>query len=69
MNETYIFQDIEDIRHGGPWDRGNADRFYHREYNPHYFVGKPYQSVRVKEHEMTIEELAAYHRGFTAELL
>jgi len=28
-----------DARHGGPYDRGSADSYYQRGYNPHYYKG------------------------------
>jgi hypothetical protein len=29
-------------RHGGAFDRGSADSYYHRKPNPHYFAGNTY---------------------------
>jgi hypothetical protein len=58
INKTY------DQRHGGPFDRGSADSYYHREANPHYFKGDSYNSTRVSESEMTTEELDAYFAGY-----
>ena len=51
-------------RHGGPYDRGNADSYYGRGYNPHYFTGATYSTRRVEKHEMTEEEIAAYKAGY-----
>ena len=51
-------------RHGGPWDRGSADSYYHREFRPHYFKGATYSTDRVDERHMTAEELAAYKAGY-----
>jgi len=51
-------------RHGGPYDRGGADSWYSRPFNPHYFVGDSYSSPRVEESEMTAEEIAAYTAGY-----
>ena len=53
-----------DKRHGGPYDRGSADRYYRRGYNPHYYVGATYQSDVVELEKMTPEEIAAYTRGY-----
>jgi len=36
-----------DTRHGGAYDRGSADSYYHRPPRPHYFVGDTYQSKEV----------------------
>lgn len=53
-----------DKRHGGPYDRGSADSYYQRGYNPHYFVGGTYQSVKIEMHDMTPEEIVAYTKGY-----
>jgi hypothetical protein len=54
-----------DERHGGPYDRGQADSWYGREYNPHYFVGDSYQSPRIELAQMTPDEIVAYTAGYT----
>jgi hypothetical protein len=51
-------------RHGGPYDRGGADSYYRRPYNPHYFLGASYSSRLVKLKEMTAQEIADYTAGF-----
>lgn len=51
-------------RHGGPYDRGSADKWYGREFNPHYFTGATYQSERVELKDMTAEEITAYTVGY-----
>ena len=57
-------------RHGGPHDRGNADYYYNRPYNPHYFRGSTYSSPRVGESDMTEEEIQEYANGWDrAELI
>ena len=53
-----------DTRHGGPFDRGGADYWYNRGYEPHYYKGATYASDRVEEADMTGEELAAYRAGY-----
>lgn len=53
-----------DTRHGGPFDRGAADSYYHRARRPHYFVGATYHGTEVKQGLMTKEEIAAYHAGY-----
>ena len=52
-------------RHGGPYDRGTADSWYGREYNPHYFVGASYSSPRIELAQMTPAEIVAYTAGYT----
>lgn len=53
-----------DERHGGPWDRGSADSYYHRPQRPHYFIGDTYNTPEVKKDEMTPEEIEAYYAGY-----
>ncbi len=49
-------------RHGGPWDRGSADSYYRRGFNPHYYVGGTYGSERVEN--LNEEKLEAYRAGY-----
>ena len=53
----------EDIRHGGPWDRGTADSYYNRPKGPHYYVGPTAMSERV-ECQPGTPEYDAYIRGY-----
>jgi hypothetical protein len=53
-----------DQRHGGPYDRGSADKYYEREYNPHYYVGDTAMSERVELKDMTPEQITAYTAGY-----
>ena len=53
-----------DQRHGGPFDRGSADSYYGRSYNPHYYEGATAQSQRVELADMTAEEITAYTAGY-----
>jgi|ETNmetMinimDraft_2_1059921.scaffolds.fasta_scaffold159633_2 hypothetical protein len=53
-----------DARHGGPFDRGAADSYYHRPGKPHYYVGDTGSSELVEEKDMTAKEIEAYHTGF-----
>ena len=54
-----------DKRHGGPWDRGSADRYYGRSRHPHYFVGGTGHGEPVTD--LTPDEIAAYNDGFDNE--
>lgn len=54
-------------RHGSPQDRGSADRYYGRQYDPHYYVGGSYMSDRVEKADMTEGEIAAYNYGWENE--
>ena len=53
-----------DQRHGGPYDRGAADSYYNRGFNPHYFVGDSYNSPRITLEQMTAAEITAYTAGY-----
>lgn len=54
--------DKEHSRHGGAYDRGAADSYYGRPFQPHYFKGRSFQSEKVTE--LTESELAAYAQGY-----
>lgn len=51
-------------RHGGAYDRGSADKYYHRGFAPHYYIGDTYNSTRIEEVDMSEEEIAAYTAGY-----
>jgi hypothetical protein len=53
-----------DQRHGGPYDRGLADKWYGREYDPHYFVGDTYDSPKVELKDMSAADITAYTVGY-----
>ncbi len=53
-----------DTRHGGPFDRGSADSYYHRDVRPHYFVGDTHNSEEITEEKMTPREIADYLAGY-----
>jgi hypothetical protein len=56
---------LESIQtHGGPFDRGGADSYYRRPYDPHYYTGDTYRSTRVPSSEMTEEDIALYREGY-----
>lgn len=53
-----------DDRHGGPYDRGGADSYYRRGFNPHYYSGATMQSEEIPEALMTTAEVEAYRAGY-----
>jgi len=55
---------VDNNRHGSPYDRGSADRYYRREWQPHYFKGNTYRSEKVDRVDMTQEEIDQYTRGY-----
>jgi hypothetical protein len=52
-----------DTRHGGPFDRGSADSYYHRGRRPHYYLGDSYASEEVQVESGT-PEYEAYMAGY-----
>jgi len=52
-------------RHGGPYDRGSADAYYSRAFEPHYYVGDTYSSTRVSITDDTSTEFREYMLGYT----
>lgn len=68
INYTNTLQEFEgnlyDQRHGGPFDRGAADSYYHRPFDPHFFKGDTYSSSKVELADMTAEEIVAYTAGY-----
>ena len=61
MNQTLTQYDT---RHGGAYDRGSADAYYGRSYDPHLFRGDTYSSERVELADMTADEITAYTAGY-----
>lgn len=55
---------LYDDRHGGPYDRGGADSYYGRGFNPHYYTGGSMQSDLIPEELMTKLEIEAYRAGY-----
>lgn len=54
-------------KHGSPQDRGSADRYYGRMYDPHYYPEGSYNGHRVFREEMTEEQIAEYDYGWDNE--
>ena len=53
-----------DQRHGGPYDRGSADAYYGRLWEPHYYRGATYSTERVGMADMSAEDIVAYTAGY-----
>jgi len=53
-----------DESHGSPFDRGNADFWYYRQPEPHYWPEGTYHGVKVTEDQMSDVEIAAYNAGY-----
>jgi len=67
MTVTFEIEDPRtrfDQRHGGPFDRGSADSWYSRPFDPHYYREGTGTSERVDLADMTAEEIVAYTAGY-----
>ena len=53
--------------HGSPQDRGSADRYYGRLYNPHYWPAGTGKVIRIDCEQMTEEQIAEYKYGWDNE--
>ena len=54
-------------KHGSPIDRGAADRYYGRPYDPHWYPEGTGNGSRVELKDMTPDEIVAYTKGFKTE--
>ena len=54
-------------KHGSPRDRGSADRYYQRPYEPHYYPAGTYKGHRVVEKDMSKQQIAEYTKGWEEE--
>ena len=59
-----IVTDMVGRQHGSPYDRGGADSYYRRPYDPHWWPEGTQKGTRVELHEMSVEEILEYGRGF-----
>lgn len=59
---------LKNTRHGDPYDRGSADAYYQRPYNPHYYVGASYDSEYVSQSNMNEMEVARYKQGWNDQI-
>ena len=53
-----------DTTHGGPYDRGGADSYYGRAFDPHYWPEGTQKGTRVDMKDMTPAEITAYTKGY-----
>ena len=51
-------------QHGSPYDRGSADSYYGRSFDPHYWPQGTYNGTRVEMARMTAYEITAYTAGY-----
>ena len=50
--------------HGSPFDRGGADSYYRRGFNPHWYPDGTFKGVRIEKSEMSEEEIELYRAGW-----
>ena len=62
-----MFEDDTTSLHGSPEDRGSADRYYHRGYNPHWYPNGTGNRPRILKQDMSEEEIALYKKGWDGE--
>lgn len=53
-----------DQSNGSPYDRGAADSYYRRPYDPHYWPEGTGHGVRIELAEMTVVQIVEYTKGF-----
>jgi hypothetical protein len=51
-------------KHGSAEDRGSADRYYGRTYNPHHYAGDTYSSKRIETNQLTMKDHKLYKKGW-----
>ena len=59
-----IAEQTYSTRHGSPYDRGSADSYYGRDFDPHYWPQGTYKGLRVEMAQMTAAEITAYTAGY-----
>lgn len=64
VNGNHTSQPNYDPRRGGPYDRGSADSYYGREFDPHYYVDATSTSELIGLKDMTAAEIVAYTVGY-----
>lgn len=53
-----------DKTHGSPYDRGSADAYYMRRFDPHWWPEGTNHGKRVEREYMTEEQLNEYRDGY-----
>ena len=61
---NYVPIGAMDQKHGSPWDRGHADAYYGRSFDPHYWSEGSYRGDRTEMKDMPPEEIVLYTRGY-----
>ena len=50
--------------HGSPFDRGGADSYYRRGFDPHWYPDGTFKGIRIEKSEMSEEEIELYRAGW-----
>jgi hypothetical protein len=62
---TMVYKGVEySQRHGGAFDRGSADAYYRRAFDPHYYTGDTYQSQRIELPDPDAPAYKEYAAGY-----
>jgi hypothetical protein len=64
MSDTATLPQFDRKRHGSLFDRGGADSYYLRAFDPHWYPGGTYKGEKVID--LTPEEVAEYAAGYNA---
>ena len=56
--------DMVDRGHGSPYDRGGADSYYRRPFDPHWWPAGTYKGFRIEMPFMSAEQIEEYKKGF-----
>tara|TARA_X000001388_G_C2220179_1_gene118909 strand:+ start:598 stop:789 length:192 start_codon:yes stop_codon:yes gene_type:complete len=54
--------------HGSPKDRGSADRYYGRPFEPHWYPQGTYNGRKIEEDEMNSDQVEEYKEGWNNEI-
>jgi hypothetical protein len=54
-------------KHGSPQDRGSADAYYGRRFDPHWWPEGTSKGIRVEMADMTKEQIEEYTYGYDNE--
>ena len=55
---------ITNMEHGSPYDRGSADSYYRRPYNPHWYPLGSYKGEKIGIKDMTEQQIVEYKYGY-----
>ena len=58
---------LKKAEHGSPLDRGSADRYYGRPYDPHYWPMGTRKGIRIDAEQMEPLQIAEYTYGYENE--